>query len=611
MRSIDVRCGLLMVAVLAAAGCFKTLDTDGGVAGDGVAGDGATAAGAAGVGSSSGQASEGGTVIRPGGSDTGDPGPGVSPGCEAELAATIAVSNVDTVDLLFVVDNSGSMREEQVALAREFPKLIHVLASGDRGGDGVNDFPPAKSLHLGVVSSDMGLVGIQGIPGCDGLGDDGIMNAIPGSNASGCQASYPPFISYTAGVNTPEQTATDFACVATLGTEGCGFEQQLEAGLKALWPETDIDPETGLPFEQNRILFLGDANGFGRFGHGDRENNGFLRNDPAQGLSLIGIVVVTDEEDCSSADTRHFMPEQYLPPGDPLAQQDLNLRCFYNKQNLYNIDRYVNGFKALRPGNENLVVFAAIVGVPPDLVTPEALTNVDFSDPASRDNHYATLLADPRMQEVEDPTRTPEQGGNLTPSCITENGKAYPPRRIVEIAQRFGPNGVVQSICQDDFGPATDAIINTLSRRLGAVCLPQPLSRGGDGLVGCEVLWELPPPNLAPANAPTSCGQNGWQFLLAPPGDWSTVSDKGGAVCRVAQLAVEGGATSSTDGFTDGWYYDDFSEDTAIECRTESKQRVAFTPAAKPPSGVTVKLVCGLSSGADPNDCWPSSAQGR
>ena len=31
-----------------------------------------------------------------------------------------------------------------------------------------------------------------------------------------------------------KSTATDFSCIADLGTEGCGFEQQLEAALKAL-----------------------------------------------------------------------------------------------------------------------------------------------------------------------------------------------------------------------------------------------------------------------------------------------------------------------------------------------------------------------------------------
>ena len=376
--------------------------------------------------------------------------------------------DVRNVDLLFMVDNSGSMREEQASLRAQFPALVRALTSGDPDQDGTQDFPAVEDLHLAVVSSDMGLVGIQGIPGCEGLGDDGIMQSTPDPALQGCQPSYPRFLSYTANVDDPAQTATDFGCIASLGTEGCGFEQQLEATLKALWPSVDIDPETGSQIEPNRILFLGDINGAGQLGHGDLENMGFLRNDPVQGVSLIVIILMTDEEDCSSADTRHFTPKIYLDPFDPLADQDLNLRCFFNPQNLYSLDRYVNGFKALRPGAEQLVIFGAIVGVPTDLVSEDARANVDFTDETQLNAYYDNILNDPRMVKTPDPNRTVEQGGNLTPSCITDNGRAYPPRRIVEMARRFGPNGVIQSICQSDFSGALDAIIAMRTRDLFA-----------------------------------------------------------------------------------------------------------------------------------------------
>ncbi|MDH5670691.1 MAG: hypothetical protein OEZ06_00985 [Myxococcales bacterium] len=367
------------------------------------------------------------------------------------------------VDMLFVVDNSGSMREEQAALARELPRMVELLSSGDRDGDGQADFPPVADLHLGVVSVDMGLVGIPGIPGCEGLGDDGILNTAPVMRGIGCEPSYPPFISYLAGQHEPRQVAEDFACVATLGTEGCGFEQQLEAGLKALWPSLDIDPVSGEVIEPNRIRFLGDAHGFGRLGHGDAENAGFLRNDSPMGPSLVAVIVVSDEEDCSSFETWHFTPEQYLRAGDPLADQDLNLRCFYNPDNLYALRRYENGFRALRPFSPELFFFAAIVGVPADLVDSDARAAFDLTQAAERDRYYDSILDDERMQQRPDPTRTPEEGGQLVPSCESPEGKAYPPRRFVELARSLGPGSVVQSICQSDFSPAIDAIVGTLS----------------------------------------------------------------------------------------------------------------------------------------------------
>jgi hypothetical protein len=499
----------------------------------------------------------------------------LNPCLVALVEEEVSVTNVDKVDLLFVVDNSQSMREEQASLQREFPKLIEVLTTGERPGK--PPFAPAKDLHLGVVSSDLGLVGIAGVPGCEGLGDDAILNDVPSPAIADCQAGYPRFLSYLAGATDPARTATDFACIATLGTDGCGFEQPLEAALKALWPAAD-----------ERVQFLGDAMGFGRFGHGDTDNAGFLRNDPQSGLSLVAIVVVSDEEDCSSADTRHFTPEQYLPADSPLRAQDLNLRCFHNPQNLYPVDRYLNGYRALRAGQEGLVVFGAIVGVPPDLVDGRSLARVDFEDESYRDAFYAGILADPRMQEVPDPS-LPAGQGNLTPSCRTANGVAFPPRRLVEVARGFGERGVVQSICQDDFGPAMDAILEVIVGAIPLACLPRPLVRDAAGFVDCDVVWELPPPGTAPVGTPTRCADA--PYLSEPEAGHRAMTALGGAICNVHQLAVANGAPRAAGGISEGWYYDDFSGDLGKSCPT-TPQRVSFTPGARPGTGVLVKLEC-------------------
>src|SRR5262249_2053376 len=148
--------------------------------------------------------------------------------------------------MLFMVDNSDSMGEEQTKLREQFPKLIQVMTTGDRNGDGKNDFPPAKNLHLGVITSDMGLPGIQGISNCLGLGQDGILQSKPSGSVQGCQASYAPFLEYKAGAGQDtNQVARDFQCIAVVGTGGCGFEAQLEAGLKALWPSVDPGAKGG------------------------------------------------------------------------------------------------------------------------------------------------------------------------------------------------------------------------------------------------------------------------------------------------------------------------------------------------------------------------------
>ena len=121
---------------------------------------------------------------------------------------------------------------------------------------------------------------------------------------TGAPLSYPRFLTYQGGVNGAAMTANDFACISALGTEGCGFEQQLESVLKALWPKVDPMPEVP---GKNRITFLGDPNGFGQDGQGDGANAGFLRND--RGRSLIAVILVSDEEDCSSARHEALHPD--------------------------------------------------------------------------------------------------------------------------------------------------------------------------------------------------------------------------------------------------------------------------------------------------------------
>ncbi|HET6337422.1 MAG TPA: hypothetical protein VFG30_29560, partial [Polyangiales bacterium] len=67
------------------------------------------------------------------------------------------------------------------------------------------------------------------------------------------------------------------------------------------------------------------------------------------------------------------------------------------------------------------------------------------------------------------------------------------------------------------------------------------------------------------------------------------VNERGGKNCKVTQLPV---TTADKIPSGDGWYYDDFTTARANECPKSQPQRVSFSDAAKPPTGVTVKLEC-------------------
>ena len=497
------------------------------------------------------------------------------------------------VDLLFVVDNSGSMRAEQASLREQFPRLIRMLTTGVRADGSV--FPPARDVHLGVVSPDMGLVGLaSNFPGCNTQrhvegGDDGLLQH-PGGTPPACDSSYPPFLEYEKGRDNPEKLARDFGCIANLGTSGCGFEQPLEAALKALWPKsyTDANGMT-YPPESNPLLFLA-VTPERRFGHGDTPaegggNGGFARNDPTKGLSLLAVIIVSDEDDCSSRSVEHFRSTN--DPNNPLSRQGINLRCFYNKQNLFALERYTLGLRRVRPNHEDTVRFAAIVGVPPDLVDAEARAAVDIEDATSREAYYERILNDPRMREQPVNEDVPALAA-VTPSCsrvdqFEEKADAAPPRRIVEVAKGFGRNGLVQSICQDDFGPAIDGVVDMMARDVAAQCLPARLKRR-DGKVACDVIVETLPGADA-SSLPLACDAPVLSAADAQPRSTR---------CKVAQLPVLDGRVGPGEGF----FYDDFSEaarerdDEAKLCGNEVGALISFTPTARPATGVRAYLDC-------------------
>lgn len=356
--------------------------------------------------------------------------------------------NTSKLDMLFVIDDSGSMSQEQAALRREFPNLIRKLVSGDHDGDGQSDHKAVTDLHLGVVSSDMGARFVNG--SCYGLGKDGVLQHAhdPLDPELACEPSYPTFLTYEGSTASIEQLSQDFGCIATLGTLGCGYEQHLDAALKAVWPASD-----------SRITFLNEANEPVP-GHGDGENAGFLRGSDATPSTLV-VVVVADEDDCSTFDHRIFAQD-----GDeaiPFQDQPVNMRCFYNPERLQPLERFLFGFKNLGHAR---VIFAGIVGVPIDLVDAEARANVDFSSASARDAYYEAILADSRMREQPDPDSVIGPNEDLKIACESPLGRAYPARRFVSLAKRFGADSLIQSICGESFRTPIDLIVEEVTDRV-------------------------------------------------------------------------------------------------------------------------------------------------
>lgn len=320
------------------------------------------------------------------------------------------------VDLLILVDKSPSMAEEQEALRTAFPALAALLASGDADGDGARDFPPIASLRVGVITSDLGANG-QAWPSCTGMGDDAILLTSSLGGGAGCMAAYPPYVDYEPGQSLSTFTE-GVGCVTNVGSTGCGFEQQLDATLKALVPSGSA------------YLFWD-----GSLGNGDAENMGFLREE-----SVLVVLELSDEEDCSSHD-----PERFLQFGGAYDGVDPNQRCYVGGGTELRPSRYVEGLSSLR-ANPSDLVFGAIVGLP--------------TDAAGRP--WDSILADPTMTYDL-------SGAGVGPVCTGVNGEAAPGRRYVEVARGLeaaGAIALVESICASSFEPFFIRLATAIADRL-------------------------------------------------------------------------------------------------------------------------------------------------
>ena len=342
------------------------------------------------------------------------------------------VEQPNKVDLLVVVDNSNSMTEEQAALSRAFGPAIRALTDPpDEDGNGLPDHAALVDLHVGVIDTDMGTEGYP-VQTCRDArdGDDAILQHRASGAVAGCAEQYPSFLTWGEGSDS-EAFASDFECIATLGTGGCGFEQQLRAARQALTTHA----------------VAGGA------------NEGFLRED-----SLLAILVVTDEDDGSIRQDIANASDLF---NTQLALGPLNLRAYnHADEYLEPADSIAAGLLALRDGHPERLLVAGIVGVPVD--APEL-------GPEMTEGDFGTLLEQGALQQRIDNSAA-GMGERLVPSCDVEGtGEAFPPRRILETFRAIeaaGGTGMVQSICQDDWTDVMGSVVAALQARFGCPTPP-------------------------------------------------------------------------------------------------------------------------------------------
>jgi hypothetical protein len=191
-------------------------------------------------------------------------------------APDVPPTTVSKVDIVFVVDNSGSMQQEQANLARNFPGFMQELANLQ-----------IADVRIAVVNTDLGAGAMTANPQCAPTtpgGDRGLFCHVRGMDfcqRCGVDTSQGRFLR-TVPINFPGGLPQVFTCVAMIGFGGCSFQQPLGALTKALV---------------------------------QAENGSFLRAD-----AYLAFVIITDGDDCS-------VPPDSALFAQPIANQDWSLRC--------------------------------------------------------------------------------------------------------------------------------------------------------------------------------------------------------------------------------------------------------------------------------------------
>jgi len=473
---------------------------------------------------SSGEASEEGTSTTSGEAEVAD---------EAESAPRLDVMMNETsscrtgdlecpnqIDLLFVIDNSGTMAVEQENLARNFPRLIRRLENlTDLNGNVAN-----TDVHIMVTTTDFGN------PLCDAFAEE--KGAIPAKGApisTAClereerftglptpmgespvefdactnvcsnpdaQPEGVPYIWFNpSGDNIPDSvTPTDLdgddmedsavaqalSCIGPQGIDGCGYESPLETMLQAL-------------------------NGDADWNEGDQ---GFLRPD-----ALLAIAIVTDEADCSIKDYSVLMNEDFQeidPSDDNMQTSPTSAICWNAGVNctdeegdgvyescvssdngmMQPTSRYIGYLQALADSGKD-VIMLGILGVPevtehneepPFQPTAGGVFDLVYRDWIEGEYPDGDILPDEYVADGNVAAEKQYLFG-VGPGCTGGDaaggftGQAIPPVRIKEVCESLnvekddGETEIrccIESICDDDYSAAIDCLTGIIQTQIPA-----------------------------------------------------------------------------------------------------------------------------------------------
>jgi hypothetical protein len=428
-------------------------------------------------------------------------------GCDAD-------GNCTAIDVVFVIDNSGTMGEEQRNLAANFPLLIDQLGSlTDDAGN-----PISASVNIMVTTTDFGhplctehqkpgYTPRRGAPvydGCNtriarftGLGTDPL--EIEDACKANCPVDIAPgdqflYFDGQGNSNAGADPAKALACIGPQGIDGCGFEAPLETMLQAINPEACWNNPNSEECEADLE--------WGKF------DKPFLRDG-----AMLAIVVVTDETDCSVAApdgysyfTNDMNTTYWETNPDTGTPETSSAICFnagvtctgpdasgvYSEcvsavnDVLHPTQRYIDYLKYVAEHDGKQVVMLGILGAPEvtqhNANPPYEPTMGGVFDLEYRAWEESDIPAAEAMAGVTVADKVWEFG-NIAPGCSNERGIAIFPTRVQEVCESLDvPDDpattdvdehevhcCIESICSTDFSPALRCLTGAISSNIPQV----------------------------------------------------------------------------------------------------------------------------------------------
>jgi hypothetical protein len=293
----------------------------------------------------------------------------VGPRSTAVISEKLTQSSVDKIDLILAIDNSRSMADKQQILALAVPDLVKGLVNPacinpntgnidstpagplDKCPDGTQrEFDPVLDIHVGIISSSLGGHGSDACAS-SGMGkqsnnDKAHLLARKDATMAAEVETYQnlKFLAWDPDQHLKPAGEADIltdsgadgnntALVSSLtdmvigvGQVGCGYEAQLESWYRFL---IDPDPPEEVTIDGDGAVLL---KGVDKTLLDQRKS--FLRSD-----SLLAIIMLTDENDCSirEAGQFYYAAQQkggsgtfHLPRARAVCDQNPNDECCFS-----------------------------------------------------------------------------------------------------------------------------------------------------------------------------------------------------------------------------------------------------------------------------------------